>query len=238
MELIHSVPKAPIKAWDCSCSPKASNIPASQDCCPHCGAPMPQKVRTQIYRQVLRDFRRDRRYRIKRFLARSASVIAIIFRKIWPYLLILLGLFVVVSGVGWVIQQIPAILEAIGGFFRDIFETVGNFFRDVFDGPLEFVRDLLPEKAEEAVPSVPKEKDPFTFQKLIHGIKSVFAWIEEALVWIWDALLFVFELLKKLWKALVWVLKLLAGLAFVAIALVIELVKFLFKVIKFLISLV
>lgn len=237
MELIHTVPRSPIKVWDCSCSPEAANISVSQDYCPHCGAPMPQKVRTQIYRQVLSDFRRDRRYRIKRFLVLCARALAKIFQKIWPYLLILLGLFVIVSGVGWVIQQLPAILEVLGGFFRDIFETIGNFFRDVFDGPLEFVRDLLPEKAEEAVPSVPKEKDPFTFQKLIQGIKNVFAWIKEALVWIWDALLFIFELLKKLWKAFVWVLKLLAGLAVVAIALVIELVKLLINVIKFLFSL-
>ena len=194
---------------------------------------MPQEVRTQIYHQVLREFRKEARKqnRMRRrhlFFRCRALFYALLelFKKIFPYLLVLLALFVAVSGIGWVIRQLPA-----------VFDAIGDFFADIFDGPLEFIGDLLPEKSEEAAATMPKEKDPFTFRKLLQAIKNFFGWIWDALIWIWDALVWIFNLLKKLWKAFVWLVKLIAGLAVIVFALIVEIFKLLFKVIKFLISL-
>ena len=88
---------------------------------------MPQVARTKIYLHVLGEFReenrKEARIRRRRFLLNLRIVIT----KIWPFLLLLAILFVAVSGVGWLIRQLPA-----------VFDAIREFFVDVFDGPVEF----------------------------------------------------------------------------------------------------
>lgn len=226
MELTRTASKKRTEYWCCECEPAAASIPVTEDFCPYCGNSMPQQVRTQIYRQVSRQI-------LSRFLKklwwkieRIFSFLFYLLERYWPQLVVVLCLIGVIAAGVWVVGKLPA-----------VFEAIGDFFENTFSGPLEFFRDLLPEKAEEVVPSVPKEQEPFTLQKVWDFIKGIFTGIGAFFGKLWDILVWIWDALVWLWNAIVWLVKLIIGLAIMVFALIVEVFKLLFKVIKFLFSL-